>query len=325
MSNKDPQILQSCRGAMEKAWHVKISQDSLKRFGQELFLLHEPPVTWNREFHYEGPPARTLAYVFVLDTLNFCFWGDASAPRWTVEYGGHEYNGYWALALSLKRAFEEGIPLWDAGFLSALDRSVLEKVLKGVSVPIPLFEERLANLHELGEGLSRDWQGSFQVFTEHAGGDVLTFVHDLAAAFSSFADEVTYKGNVIRFYKRAQILAGDLAGALEGNRWGTFRNLERLTAFADYKLPQQLRHAGILSYSEGLSRQVDQRILIPPGSEEEVEIRAATIWAIELLRQELSVRGRIVTAMELDWLLWQRSQVLPADMKPYHLTRTVFY
>jgi hypothetical protein len=64
--------------------------------------------------------------------------------------------------------------------------------------------------------------------------------------------------------------------------------------------------------------------LIPAGSEEEVEIRAATIWACELLRREMQKHGYHLTAAEIDLRLWHMSQQT-AEMRPYHRTRTIYY
>ena len=101
--------------------------------------------------------------------------------------------------------------------------------------------------------------------------------------------------------------------------------MDKLTSFADYKLPQVLRHLGVLHYAPALARRVDQKELIDPGSPEEVEIRASTIWAVELIRQELAHSGKILKAFEIDWILWHMGQDLEFRVKPYHRTVTVFY
>jgi hypothetical protein len=101
--------------------------------------------------------------------------------------------------------------------------------------------------------------------------------------------------------------------------------MDQLTAFADYKLPQVLRHVGILRYSGALGEKVDQEVLVEPGSPEEVEIRANTIWAVERIRQELEGMGASVRAFEIDWLLWNLGQGLAYRRKPYHKTVSIFY
>ena len=54
--------------------------------------------------------------------------------------------------------------------------------------------------------------------------------------------------------------------------------------FADYKVPQILFHLGILKLNSGLEDKLNSKKIIPHGSDEEVEIRAATIVAVEKLK-----------------------------------------
>jgi hypothetical protein len=121
------------------------------------------------------------------------------------------------------------------------------------------------------------------------------------------------------------LFAADLHGALEGKGLGSFSDMEELTAFADYKLPQVLRHVGALEYSPGLAERVDRMVYLKAGSEDEVEIRANTIWAVELICREMKRLGKDVTASEIDWLLWNLGQDDQFRAKPYHRTLTIFY
>jgi hypothetical protein len=121
------------------------------------------------------------------------------------------------------------------------------------------------------------------------------------------------------------LFAADLHGALEGKGLGSFRDMEELTAFADYKLPQVLRHVGALDYSMGLTEKVDRMICLDPGSEEEVEIRTNTIWAVELIHREMKRLGKEVSASQIDRLLWNLGQDDEFRARPYHRTLTIFY
>src|SRR5205814_1260354 len=116
----------------------------------------------------------------------------------------------------------------------------------------------------------------------------------------------------------------DLHGSFRGKSWGALADLDQLTAFADYKLPQVLRHLAVLAYTPALAERIDKQELLGAGSAEEVELRAATVWACELLRREMAKQGSALTAAEIDlrlWLIGQHS----SDMQPYHRTRTIYY
>ncbi len=190
---------------------------------------------------------------------------------------------------------------------------------------IPLFDERLANVHEVGRVLLERYDGQFTRAIEHAGRSAIKLTLLLAQDFSSFRDVAVYRGHEVRFFKRAQICVADLYGAFRSKRWGTFTDLEKLTIFADYKLPQVLRHNSVLEYDPGFAERVDNQELLEAGGEEEVELRAATVWVCELLRREMSrLFGRTVTAVEVDLLLWYLGQN-SSNMLPYHRTRTIYY
>jgi len=121
--------------------------------------------------------------------------------------------------------------------------------------------------------------------------------------------------------KRAQICAYDLYLMFEGKDWGKLKNIEKLTAFADYKLPQILRHLGVISYSENLARKIGRYPEIDSGSQEEVEIRAATVWAVELIKRAMKKK---IIATQIDSIFWGMGQDF-GKMRPYHRVRTIYY
>jgi hypothetical protein len=74
-----------------------------------------------------------------------------------------------------------------------------------------------------------------------------------------------------------------------------------------------------------MEHKVDNGIFLEAGSPEEIEIRANTIWAVELIRQELTRMGKELRAFEIDWFLWNLGQERQFKAKPYHRTVTTFY
>lgn len=278
--------------------------------------------------HFNDGTARATNWVLLLDALNFCFWGGLpDQPRWRIAWQDGVLDGYNALAASLTRAVAEGRPLWDAQYLADLDAETLADILRPLdgSPPIPLFEQRLANAREVGCVLRDKYDGQFVKVIVAAKYDAVNLALLLARDFPSFADEAEWRGHRIPFLKRAQICVADLHTLFRGEGYGAIVGLDGLTAFADYKLPQLLRRVGIMVYAPELAAQVDSYMLLPPGSEGEIELRAATIWAVELLRRALAARGMRRTASAIDYRLWAESQSHPADEKPYHRTYTIYY
>lgn len=320
-------VLTTTAPVMHHARLVSLAADRIAELAAHWAAEPWPEQAGLDALHFTDGTERTANWVLLLDALNFCFWGEPGAPRWRVEWRGQALDGYYALAAALSRAVEQGRPVWDAAYLAALDEAELAEILRPIpdSPPIPLFAERLANAREVGRVLLERYAGRFVAAVEATGQSAVELALLLARDFASFDDVAMWRGQTIRFYKRAQICVADLHAAFHGESWGTFTDLDQLTAFADYKLPQLLRHRGALAYAPELAAAVDSYAPLPAGSEAEVELRVGTIWAVELLRRALAERGISRPASAIDYRLWAESQAPDAQVRPYHRTRTIYY
>jgi hypothetical protein len=318
-------VLPSCLEVVEQSRYVHIDITAISNLLENNAALTISPLPFGpAPYHFFDATATTAEWLFLLNTINHCFWPDEGSPPWTVDYQNETLSGYWALAASLTRAMEEGSPIHRATTLAKLDSETLTHIFRGGG-KIPLLEERLRNLRQAGQVLLDRFQGNFIHLLEEAGGSATKLVALLAEEFPSYNDTADYGGKKVYFYKRAQLLVHDLRCTFSGQSWGTFIELENLTAFADYKIPQVLRHLSILHYEPKLAALIQNLVHIPAGSPEEVEIRAATVWAVELLRQKLADQGFIVHSPQLDSWLWYLGQEDTYRAMPYHRTRTIFY
>jgi hypothetical protein len=252
---------------------------------------------WDRRRHFTGDREQTAAYVFVLDTANFSFWG---AP-----------GGYWRLAEGLRDAFAGGVELWRPDAVAQLTEAGLARF----TGELPMLPERIKALRELAAAAAK--LGGFAQLVQPTAAGQAAYLRDSLASFRDVAD---YRGRTVPLLKRAQIVAADL----HGSGAASFPDLDALTCFADYKLPQALRHLGALTYSDRLARRVDDWRELTPGEPAEVEIRAATVVAVERLREALAGTGRRLRSFEVDWMLWELAQGL-YPVRPHHRVRTVFY
>ncbi|MBI2267948.1 MAG: hypothetical protein HYU80_00670 [Candidatus Blackburnbacteria bacterium] len=80
-----------------------------------------------------------------------------------------------------------------------------------------------------------------------------------------------------------------------------------------------------MKYTDELTNKIDNKIEIPSGSDEEIEIRANTIWAIELATKILKEKFPQANAAKVDGIFWFKGQVKSPDDKPYHRTKTIWY
>lgn len=320
-------VLRSTRPVIERAGSVFIVPDAIERTAELLAGAELAAPEWETGIHFRDGSWRTAAWVLVLDALNFCFWSWAGdrEERWTVDYEGTRHDGYWALVAALRKAVDRGQPLWDADYLLSASDSELVAIFDPADsdgIPIPQLERRVAHLREVGLGLR---EVPIEELIGAADGSAVKLVESVCRLFPSFDDQVMVDGKQVRFLKRAQILIADLYGAFDRQGLGAFSDMHELTAFADYKVPQVLRRFGVLQYSPALEAALREVRLIPANSRWELELRAATIWACELIRQALERRGTPLRAFEIDWALWLTGQSLPAGTEPYHRTPTIFY
>ena len=317
-------VLETAKNVAEKSRQVRIDKQALVRFSRKLVQDRVKVPPWNYLYHFCGRSEEMVSYLLVVDSLNFCFWPASGKDTWEIEYQSGRLSGYYALAASLKEAIESGIPITKADYIADLSLDRLKQILGGRG-ELQLLEHRLAILNELGRLLAGEYGGNAHRLVESAGKSALRLAQLLAEKLSSFQDTSEYLGHKVFFYKRAQIFVADLYGAFDGKEWGSYVDMDKLTAFADYKLPQVLRHLGILRYARSLAQKVDQRIFLEAGSPEEVEIRANTIWAVELIRKELVLLGKARRAFEVDSILWNMSQDPAIKTRPHHRTVTIFY
>lgn len=318
------EVLETSEWVARRGVHVQIDEGALEGVSKRLARDRSPIPPWEGRYHFRDGTIRTVWYFLVLDSLNFCFWPLPGSPRWEIMVDSEPLSGYYGLAASLRKAFLAGVRLDDPAVLSGITREELGGMIGGRG-ELQLMGKRAEILQELGQVLATEYGGKPENLLEEAGGSALKLARLLASRLCSFRDEAHYQGRKIFFYKRAQILGADLFGGFGGKGWGAFSDMGRLTAFADYKLPQVLRQLGVLRLDDDLAGRVDTLTLIEAGSPEEIEIRANTIRAVELLRKGLQREGVEWGSFEIDWMLWSLGQGDAFRKKPYHRTVTIFY
>jgi Queuosine salvage protein len=95
----------------------------------------------------------------------------------------------------LKRAIENGVPLWSGELLAALTLSDLQELFSGES-QIPMAQERCSILQEVGSVLCKHYDGRFQNMLAIADGKAFGergLVTQLIKHFPSFRDESQHR------------------------------------------------------------------------------------------------------------------------------------
>jgi hypothetical protein len=255
-----------------------------------------PPALDPVRHYLEGSEAQVAAYFLTLDTVNF---GSGWFPTLRKRAGS---SGYFTVAGALADRFRAHGP-WTPAQLRAIGT---EEVADTLGQPrdhelMALYSQALRALGGfLGE---RD---ALRV-VRAARGSAQTLAAQLARSMALFDDR--------GFYKRAQIVPADLALAGVAR----FKDLDRLTIFADNLVPHVLRCDGVLRYDDALAAHIDAERLLPAGREER-EIRACAVHACELIARRAGASEH-----ELDNWLWSRGQAPAYKARPRHRTRSVYY
>jgi hypothetical protein len=293
------ELLRRSQATLRRAPQVRLDRPELEALSSRVTRAL-PSWEWNLppELRGKGDPSEAAYVFFVQAALNYCYWTlhDGRVEPWrdgartmvqrTLDlYAGGAFPGLHLPARDVPRALAPQV----ADMPLAPSRL---QALADVSRPEDL--RRILASARTASGLRLD----------------VALAARLAACFPSFQDP---------FLKRAQLFLGMLAGYLESQQVPVQLDL---TAYADYAVPQALRHLGVLEYAPALAAAVDGQRLIPAGSADELAIRSATLAACA----ELASLGGTSDAAVDAWL-WTLSQTpsFAASAKPFHLTRTTAY
>lgn len=108
----------------------------------------------------------------------------------------------------------------------------------------------IISFSEVGASLRENYSGSFVNCIKKCDGSAQRLLELVVTEFPCFRDEATFDGRRVAIYKRAQILISDIWCLFEGKGLGTFGDIDSLTMFADYRVPQSLQFLGVFEYSD---------------------------------------------------------------------------
>jgi len=321
-------ILSTLEPVISGARHVRFHEDKVREVADWMAYEELPWPDFRSPLTPQGDNPVTMDFTFLTSTINFAFTDFESHTIFKAQYAGGEHWDSLGMEACLKRAYDEGIPILDGEWLAEVSREELGRIFTG-NIPIPMLDERLAIFHEVGQVLSEKYDGRFHNFTKggpsrlYADGNGL--LERLLAEFPSFRDTSMYRGSRIAFQKRAQLLWWQLHARFQREGFFALEDPEELTVFADYIVPVAFRLFGMVSYTPELEEAINERKVIPADSEEEIEIRAFTIWGAHRLTVEINKRRPAelqVIEPVVDGRLWTHFH---ASHWPHHLTITTDY
>lgn len=315
------EIRERCRQVADRARYVHIARERIPDYVSPLLTQSLLVPSLDTVSHFVGEEETTIAFFIVLAAVNF---GSGYFPHLRKRPG---MSGYYTIATALSERFRSQGPFTANQLADMSARDCAELFHQDPTDPAvaELMELFATAWNDLGEDLITRFDSSFSSCIEAADHTAASLVGILSEQ-ALFRDVSDYHGIEVPFFKRSQLLASDLSLALDGQGLGRFDDLDQLTIFADNLVPHVLRLEGILEYSESLSQDIEAERLIPAGTDEEIEIRACSIHAVELMIEVAAKSGVNWKARNVDQVLWHRGQDSRyKEGGKRHRTRTVFY
>jgi putative queuosine salvage protein len=296
----------ACAEVASRARHVRIDEQQISGYAASL-PPEAPPRTQIAEVD-DQQREQTAAFWLTLAAINF---GSGWFPTLRKQPGR---SGYDTISSGLQRRFDAAGP-WSAAELTQIDEAQLAQVT-GQDPEHELIGLYATSLRDLGANLVEEFGGSFWAPVRQAECSAPALV-ELLARWNCFEDVSRYGELELWFLKRAQLGCADLARA----NIAPFRDVARLTMFADNLVPHVLRLDGILSFDAGLAGRIERGELLEHDSPEEVEIRACALHAVELIVSARSASS----AAGVDELLWNRGREPRYKASPRHRSHCTAY
>jgi hypothetical protein len=287
----------------ERARSVRVDEGRVGAYAAE---LAERVDTAPDDPEPAGDPEATTAFAICMNAINF------GSGWWPTIRKRPGLSGYATIAAGVSDRFAS-TGHWSAEELVAMDSATIAGVL-GQDPEHPLIAQFAAALRDVGDHLQAEHGGRFLGPVEAA--DSIPALAASFAGWEAFADVCRYEDREVPFYKRAQLAAADLHRA----RLADLPGFERLTAFADNLVPHVLRVDGVLQLDPDLTARIEAEELLPHGSPEEVELRAAAVHAIELLANASGL-----APATLDSALWNRGRARRYKSLPRPRSRNTAY
>lgn len=312
------EILNSIQFVVNNSKYVKIKEENIEN-AINLVTNNEKKSWLNSDLLDLNKYSQNqiIMYLILCESLNFCYWD--SDIKWKIEYKGEWYSGSLGLFYGISKAIQNGYDLLNIDYLEKMTIEQLDEIFKGTT-SIPLLEER----YEIIKQLVQELKNIDDLSKTLDSNNDIELLNNIINNFSNFNDISIYKGKKVYFFKRAILLVGDLIENVKSIK-EKVKNDSNMLGCADYKIPQVLRHLGILEYNEELAQIVDSKQQLKHDSEMEIEVRANMLYALELIKNKLHQKGIEMNSTQIDNILWLLSKNKEFKAKPYHLTRTIYY
>ena len=323
--NWDSEVLSSVSKAIHQLEHLSKDHDSIENTAD--WLAYEE-YSFTKNNHVRENPEDFIRATMFMNTLNFAFTDFKTSIKYEVKQGSETLSDSEAMYFQVNEAIDSGNNLVDGKIMATLTLEQLANIFSG-NIEMPMLKERVEILNDVGQKLVDNYEGDWLNFINngpkklYAKGEGL--IERLVNEFPRFDDSSEYRGNKVKFYKLAQLAFWGIHGELSGSNYFKIEDMHSMTAFADYIVPVALNVMKIITYTPQLDEKIRDGEMIERDSEEEIEIRSASIYATAILTEKVNERrpeDKSIIIPQLDYRLWKNYH---STHHPHHLTYTTMY
>jgi hypothetical protein len=96
--------------AIDVALDMRSTKAAARMIYEQMQKKAYSTATWSSyDLHPKSKDESAVNFIFTMDLLNFSFWSEKDEDsRYSIEYQGKKWTGYWSLVAALNRAIEEG-------------------------------------------------------------------------------------------------------------------------------------------------------------------------------------------------------------------------
>lgn len=270
-----------------------------------------------------------IDFVCWTNTINFAF-TNFTPPfgKFSIEYPkGVFWRGALALEASFMRAQKEKFPIFNAWHLKDIFFSDMKHIFRSIdnNHQMPMLMERWKILREVSRVLIERYDGNWLNLFEAADWRAFNagngIVEQLVANFPSFKDERAFKGHVLEFHKRAQLLAMVYHGrALHAcGEFPPIADIDDIGPICDYEVPKALAFpdVGAIEYSPEMKGMIQRHYIFSPGHPMETENRLATAYVMKRICDESGLN-----MAQADYYFWEMGR---KSKEPHILVPTTDY
>ena len=323
--NWDSKVLSSVRNVIDNAQHLSVSEQNIELVAD--WLAYEE-FGFPKNNKTNKDPDNFIRTTMLINTLNFAFTDFSTSIKYEIERDGQKLSDSEAMFAQVHEAIDSGIDLLNGDVMAKLTIEDLKRIFKG-NIEMPMLKERVEILNEVGAKRADSYEGDWLKFVNNGPQKLYSdgegLIERLVSEFPRFNDSSIYSDKEVNFYKLAQLAFWGIHGELAHTGYFIIEDIESMTAFADYIVPVALIVKKITQYSEALEEKIMSGKLIERDSTEEIEIRAASIYATAKLTESVNRRREGVESIiipQLDYRLWKHYH---ATHHPHHLTYTTMY